>query len=215
MTSTSQADPAKAGSGSEPESNPAEAKKDSRQVPLDALAEARQKARAAEEERDQLKTRLAALEQSEAGKASAQPQPEVSQLAKQLAELQHEGRLRKLTQELGLSDEKQADAVSKIIAKSGDLTPAEALEIASKRQPDLFKDRGSQGFDPRTHGSLRPTSGLQPEPKQSDKQKRLDAIKNASGTDQKALLDNYVGRIAARAMGWEKDHKFLPIPERQ
>ncbi len=214
MTSTSQdQNPAKAEDGSSPPKQ-AEAPKDARTVPLDALAEARQKARAAEDKAKELETELARL-RGDGGKASAQPQPEITQIAQQLAEMQAKERLREMTVELGLADTKQADAVAKILAKAGDLTPAEALEIASKRQPDLFKDRGSPGFDPRIHGSLRPSQGQPPEAKQSDYKKRLELAKKATGTDKSKLVNNIVGHFAAKAMGWDSQHRLIPLPKDQ
>lgn len=212
MTSTSQdQNPAKTEDGSSPPKQ-VEAQKDARTVPLDALAEARQKARAAEDKLKEMETELARL-RGDGGKASAQPPPEISQLANELQEIKAKERLREMTVELGLADTKQADAVAKILAKAGDLTPAEALEIASKRQPDLFKDRGTPGFDPRIHGSLRPSQGQPPEPKQSDYKKRLELAKKATGTDKSKLVNNIVGHFAAKAMGWDSQHRLIPLPK--
>lgn len=131
MTSTSQDSSAKADPGSS-SGQQAEAQKDTRQVPLDALAEERQKRRSSEEKAAALEAELARLK-TPGSSAAAQLPPEVSQLALQLAEIQAKERLREMTVELGLADTKQADAVAKILAKNSELTPAEALEIAAKR----------------------------------------------------------------------------------
>lgn len=211
MTSTSQDSSAKVDPGSSP-GQQAEAQKDTRQVPLDALAEARQKARSAEDKAAALEAELARLK-TPGSSAAAQLPPEVSQLALQLAEIQAKERLREMTVELGLADTKQADAVAKILAKNSELTPAEALEIAAKRAPDVFKDRGQPGFDPRIHGSLRPSTGSTSEPKKSDFKSRLDFVKKQTGTDKARYTNNLVGGFAAKAMGWDQYHRKLPIPQ--
>jgi hypothetical protein len=212
MTSTSQSSAEGAG-GSEPTKQAPEATKEARQVPLDALAEARQKARAAEDKTKELEQELARLKGTGAA-AAAQPQSEIERIGKTLADMQRIERVRNMTVELGLADTKQAEVVASLIDKNADLTPVEALEIAAKRQPDLFKDRGQSGYDPRIHGSLRPTSVQNPQPSATDRQARLDAMKKMTGTDKARYVNNYVGGLAARAMGWDKDHQKLPLPKK-
>lgn len=211
-TPTSQ-DPADKAPGSEPVKDES-AQKDTREVPLAALAESRQKARAAEEKAAKLEAELARLE-AERAAASAQPRTDIESIGKQLQEIQSRERLRELTSELGLADQKQAQAVAAILADSPKLTPTEALDIAAKRNPDSFKDRGVAGFDPRTHTTLRPASGGNPEPKKSDHKRRIEHIKTLSGTDKKRYLDNIAGSFAAKAMGWVDFHQKLPIPDQQ
>lgn len=211
MTSTSQETPAKEAAGSEPVKQAPEATKEARQVPLDALAEARQKARAAEARIAELEAEVARTKNAEQPAAAAQPQSGIEKIEKQLAEIQHRERTRELTVELGLADDKQAFAVMELISKNSDLTPTEALELAAKRKPDLFKERGQPGFDPRIHGSMRPHAGAAPQPKESDYKKRLAATAKATGVDKSRLLNNIVGGMAADALGWGKDHKKFPV----
>lgn len=208
MTSTGQELPAKGDASSEPAKQP-EAPKEARQVPLDALAEARQKARAAEERMAALEAELATIKNDRKPAAAAQPQSDIEALRNDLVEIKNRERLRSTISELGLADDKQAKIVLDIIDKNPGLDPTEALELAAKRKPDDFKDRGQPGFDPRTHGSMRPRAGTAPEPKVSDRQKRLEAMKKATGNDKHVLLNNYAGGLAAKALGWE--HKKLPL----
>lgn len=212
MTSTSQSNAEGVG-GSEPTKQTPEATKEARQVPLDALAEARQKARAAEDKAKELESELARLKGTGAA-AAAQPQSEIERIGKTLADMQRNERIRNMAVELGLADTKQAELVAALIDKNADLTPVEALEIAAKRQPDLFKDRGQSGYDPRIHGSLRPTSVSTPQPSASDRQDRINAMKKMTGTDKQRYVNNYVGGLAAKAMGWDKDHQKLPLPKK-
>jgi hypothetical protein len=210
MTSTSQDPSVKGDSGSSPEKQP-ETPKETRQVPLDALAEARQKARAAEERIAAMEAELARLKTPQQPAAAAQPQSEIEKIGRQLQEMQHKERVRELTVELGLADDKQAAYVAELHGKYPDLTPTEAFELAAKRKPDMFKEMGQPGFDPRIHGSTRPRAGVPPEPKPSDRAKRIEAMKKATGSDKHKLLNNYVGGLAAQALGWGKDHKKSPI----
>ena len=207
MTSTSQETLAKGDASSEPAKQP-EAPKEARQVPLDALAEARQKARAAEERIAALESELAQTKKTPPPAAAVPPQPELERIGKELAEIKQKERVRELTVELGLVDDKQAQAVLELVSKNPDLTSVEALELAAKRKPDVFKERGQPGFDPRIHGSMRPHAGSSPQPKESEYKQRLAAAKKATGNDKHRLLNNIVGGMAAKAMGWN-EHKKL------
>ncbi|MFN7609633.1 MAG: hypothetical protein ACK5QX_01645 [bacterium] len=212
MTSTSQ-NPAEGTGGLEPTNKAPEAQKEARQVPLDALAEARQKARAAEERAKELESEVARLKGSGAP-AAAQPQSEIERIGKTLADMQRNERIRNMAVELALPDVKQAEVVASLIDKNADLTPVEALEIAAKRQPDLFKDRGQSGYDPRIHGSQRPTSVPNQPASTSDRQERLSAMKKMTGTDKARYVNNYVGGIAAKAMGWDSIHQKIPLTKK-
>lgn len=210
MTSTSQ-DPAEGAAGSSPAEKTPEATKEARQVPLEALAEARQKARAAEENAARLEAELARLKNTQAPAAAAHPQSEIDKLSKQLQAIQQKERVRELTVELGLVDDKQAAFVAELQGKYSDLSPTEALELAARRNPELFKERGQPGYDPRIHGSTRPHAGAAPQPQESDYKKRLATIRKSTGSDKNKLLNNLIGGMAAKSLGWGKDHKKLPI----
>jgi hypothetical protein len=216
MTSTSQDDPAKGATDSESVKNTPEATKEARQVPLDALAASRERARSAEQRVADLEARLAALEKNKGEETDAQPasrQTDDSDLRKQVAEIQHREHLRTLTSELGLADSKQAEAVAGIMAKNADLTPTEALSLAALRQPDIFGSAGGRGFDPNTHGGLRPRSGA-PEREVSDTEKRMKAVVDLRTVDYKQsekILNNYIGSLAAQALGVGNKHQKIPI----
>lgn len=213
MTSTSQDNPAKDAPGSSPD-KAAEAPKEARQVPLDALAEARQKAREALDKAAQLEAELTRLKNGD-GKAAA-PAPAADQkIAEKLQQWERKERIRDLTVELGLVDTKQAETIVGLLDKNSDLTATEALEIASKRHPDMFKERGQPGFHPGIHGSLRPTPGSAPveEPK-SDHKQRMEYVRKLDGKDKRqmhAIVNNMIGAAAAKAMGW--GHHKLQIPK--
>jgi cell division septum initiation protein DivIVA len=210
MTSTSQDTPAKEAEGSSPTTQAPEATKEARQVPLDALVAVRQEAQALKQRLAEMEAELARKANPTQPAAAAQPQSEVEKLAKSLEEIQRKERVRDVSAELGI-DDKQAAYVAELQSKYSDLTPTEALELAAKRKPDLFAERGQPGFDPRIHGTMRPRPGTPPPPKPSDRQQRLDRIKTSTGVDKDKLLNNYVGGIAAQAMGWGDIHKKIPI----
>ena len=209
MTTTGQ-DPGKGADASSASAQTPEPSKEARQVPLDALVEARKKAQELQERVAKLESDLAQSKNTQQPAAAAQPPSDIDQVKKTLQEMQHKEHVRNLTVELGLADEKQAAAVAEIQQKHG-IDAAEALELAVKRKPDLFKDRGQPGFDPRIHGSMRPRAGTPPEPKTSDRVKRLEAMKKATGEDKQRLTNNYVGGLAAEAIGMGKHHKKIPI----
>jgi hypothetical protein len=206
MTSTSQTDPSDNATDSA-SVNEAQSETGTRSVPLEALAASRQKARTAEQELAEVKAELARLKES-AGAAPAQTPTEIQELSKQLAVIQRREQMRDLSRDLGLPDVKQAEAVATVMAKNSDLTPAEAMELARKRQPDLFNDLGQPAFDPGMHGSLRPTSGGHL-PVESDRTQRLEAITKAQGFRKEALVNNYLGGVAARLLGLP--HNKIPL----
>lgn len=220
MTSTSQDPNAKEAVDSSSTTQAPEAKKEARDVPLKALTAAREKARESNENAEALRKRaeeaeaeLARLKAGQAPAAEAQPPNDTEDIRKALREIQAKEQKRDLIHELGLADERQAEVVAEIMAKNPGLERAEALDLAAKRKPDLFQERGQPGFDPRIHGSMRPRPGSAPEPKESDRDKRLKAIASATGTDKSKLLNNMVGSLAAKAMGpeWSKYHKKIPL----
>jgi phage-related protein len=211
MTSTGQQVPAEGAPDSSSGKQAPEAPKETRQVPLDALAEARQKARAAEDKIAEMQAELARLKNTDKQVAQPPPQQDFEAVAKTLREMQQRERMRDLAADLGLADSKQAQVVADLLAKNSDLTPAEALDLAAKRNAELFKDRGQPGFDPRVHGSTRPRAGTPPEPQKPDFRARLDhAAKKLAGKTKDEFLDNMIGAMAAKAKGW-RDHKKAPF----
>jgi hypothetical protein len=203
MTSTSQADPAKAAPDSSSGKEAPEAKKEARQVPLEALAESREKAREAAARAEAAEAELARLkEQQKQPAAAAQPQGD-DDIRKVVRDMQAKEQRRDLAAELGLVDDKQVEAVAGMLAKNPDLSRQEALELAAKRTPDLFQERGQPGYDPSVHGSTRPRAGSAPQPKVSNRDKRIKAMQEATGSDQVALVNQYVGDVARRVMGWD------------
>lgn len=181
---------------------------ETRQVPIDALAASRQKARTAEDRVAELEARLAQLE-PKVGAASAQAPVDV-EARKTLDEIRTERRQQKLAAELGLPEQKQVAIVAALLDKNADLTPIEALEIAAKRQPDVFKDRGQPGFDPSVHGSLRPTPGGTPKTEQAfDSQAWKEKVMKLPGRERERAVNNFIGGIAANALGLGQYHKKL------
>lgn len=207
MTTPTSQPPANTPPGSSPESKAVEAT-ETRQVPLEALAASRQKVRTAEERVAELEARLAQLE-PKVGAASAQAPVDV-EARKALDEIRAERRQQKLAAELGLPEPKQVAVVAALLDKNADLTPTEALEIAAKRQPDMFKDRGQPGFDPSIHGSLRPTPGGAPQTEPAfDSDAWKKKVMSLPGRQKEAAINNHIGGLAAKALGLERHHKKL------
>lgn len=195
--------------------------KGERTVPVAALADEREKRQEANAKLEQLEKELAALKASKAPDPH-QPNPsDDSDVRHALKDLQERDRRRtqeeqkqKLAVELGLTSSEQVDAVSEIRSKNPDLSSVEAMEMAARRKPDLFKDRGARGFDPAIHGSARPqATGSPPAPQKSDYKRRLEAMKKTTGKQQMDLFYDQVGTMAQRAMGWGERQNRIPIPE--
>jgi len=174
----------------------------------------RQQLRQALEQLAAIKDKPAAPAQTEP-KAIVQPAGD-DDIRAELRNMRDRDRVRDLVGELGLADQKQGKAVLDLLSKNPDLAPPEALELAAKRAPDLFKERATSGYDPRMHGSLRPTHGSQPEPPPpSEHKQRIEYAKKlrASGHGHRAeeIVVDLLGAAAAKAIGWE--YKSLPIPK--
>lgn len=186
-------------------------------MPVGEFIEMRQQLRQALEKIAALEAKPAAPQKTEATPAPAPPATEQEQISRKLQDIERRERIRDLVSELGLADQKQGQLVLDILSKNTDLAPPEALELAAKRSPDVFKERTGGGFDPRIHGSLRPTPGSQPEPKKPDKQLRAEHIKKLRADGHKQQADEYVtdimGAAGAEALGWE--YKKLPLPNQQ
>lgn len=182
-------------------------------VPLTALQEQRQKTRDALAKIKELEAALAQPKQPEKPAATESAPRGDETLRKTVEDLTRRERVRELTTELGLSNSKQADAVLKILASNDGLSPIEALDVAAKRDAELFKDRGRAGFDSSTHASLAPTRGSQPESRntaEQDREARAKAVDSAPTTKRKAaLINNMVGSHVAKALGWE--HRLTDI----
>jgi hypothetical protein len=202
MTSTSQKTEVEAKSGVSPEQ--AAAKDDTKTVPLGEHIELRQKNR-------EMTDRLAQLE---AQLASSKSQPAVAApadngLADRLQRLERQNRLGDIAAQLG-TDAKQSEAVAALLDKSPDLTPEEALTLASRRNKDLFKGE-DDGFQPGIHASARPGVRL-PEPTKPEVDsmaERAAQIRDLSRADSKKrdigkadrLLNNWLGTMAAADVG--------------
>lgn len=186
--------------------------KDVQNVPLAALAEVRAAARQAKERAEAAEAELAKLREQISKESKDKPEG-FEELSKQVAEINRRESLRNLSVSLGLIDEKQTAAVADLLAQAPSLTPSEALDIAAKRQPDLFKDRGTPGFDPATHMALRPGMETKPKDKKDDFDVRRKAAARMTGIDGSEFVKNLIGHEAAKAMGWENRHKLMPIPK--
>jgi len=205
-------DPKKGEAGSSPVK---ETPKDDQTVPRGEFIEMRQQLRQALDELNALKAQKDAPTKTEPEPAKAQP-TDLEQVRNELTEIRNRDHARNLIEELGLADRKQAQVVMDLLSKNPDLAPAEALELAAKRNADLFKERGTPGFDPRIHGSLRPTPGSQPsaEPKKSDHQARMEhahkLLKEGRRHEAEEYAIDLIGAAGAKALGW--DFKPKPIP---
>lgn len=214
MTSTSQSKSAEGETGSEPVVQTPEAATEPRQVPVAAVAAQRQKTRDAHERIAELEAELARLKtpSTQAAPQAAQGEDDIREA---IRELRAENRMRGLVTELGLGSQEQAGIVSKLLESNPGLTPAEALDIAARREPEKFKDRGHSGFDPSIHGVLRPTAGSQPAPAQqkSEYAKRFEYSDKLGATrDRNRVRHNVIGHEVAKAIGFT-EHKLLKLPE--
>lgn len=212
MTSTSQADPAKDATGSLPADQTPEASAEPRTVPVAAIAEQRQKTRDALAELAELKAELARLKSIT---EQAAPQRQDEAVHKDIQELKRDKQIRKLVGELGLASDKQGEAVAKILESNKDVTPIEAVDLAARRDRELFKDRGAPGFDPSIHGSLTPSRGSEPssQPQKSDMQKRFElADKQNTSRRKMSVINNMLGHEAAKAVG-KLDHELFKLPD--
>jgi hypothetical protein len=179
---------------------------DPKTVPLQALVETRQRARTAEDELASLRAEMESLKQQFAKPANAQA-PVDQQARELLATIQAERAATTLQNELGLASSAQVAAVQDLLAKNSGLTPAEALGIATKRKPDLFAATAGQGFDPSTHGNLRPRPGGKPDASaQPPSMEDIDAVHKKAraippGKMRKDYVDKFLGNMARSAMG--------------
>lgn len=199
--------------GKVPEGKTPEPKTDDKMVPLGEFIELRQQLKAMGEKLKTFEDQRVAPEKVET-KTAPPVLTDTEQLRNELKDIQRRERLRDLTNELGLGDQKQAQAVLDILGKNPDLAPPEALELAAKRAPDTFKERGGSGFDPNIHGSLRPKPGNQPpEPKPSEHKQRIAHMakltKEGRRHDAEEFAVDLIGQAGAKALGW--DYKPKPI----
>ena len=98
---------------------------------------------------------------------------EIDGVKKEIAALREENQRRSLAIELKLASPEQAEKVSALV--NAGLNPQEALNVAQGRHAELFGLVSKAGFQPGTHGGIKPT-GSGPEPVQTLKQK-IDQIK--------------------------------------
>lgn len=188
--------------------------KDDKVVPLGEFIELRQQLKAMSEELTALKTAKAPVKTEP--EPPKPPLSETEQIGQKLRDIEKRERIRDLVGELGLADQKQGQAVYDILSKNADLAPPEALELAAKRNQELFKERAGSGFDKNVHGSLRPTPGNQPpEPKPSEHKQRLEYAKKLSAAGHRDAAEevaiDMIGAAAAKVIGW--DYKPKPIPQ--
>lgn len=212
MTATGQ-EKAKGDQGSEPKvEKPAAEPKEPKTVPLGEFIEMRQKM---QELRDELASMKAASAPSEKKPEPAAPQTpaETDELRKRVAKMEEQRHIDELVRELSLTNKKQAELVSQTLARNPDLSPAEALAHAAKREPDIFKDREQAEAAKAAFSSLRPTSGSRPEPKQSDFKQRVEHVRSLQGKDKRqmnAYIRDICANAAARAAGLDYEQLQLP-----
>lgn len=202
MTSTSQKTEGEAKSGVSPEQ--AAPSGNDKTVPLGEHIELRQKNR-------EMADRLAQLEAQVAKKPDppAPAGPPDNGMAERLQRLERQSRLQSISTDLG-TNPKQSEAIAALMDKLPDLTPEEAMTLASKRHQDLFKGE-DDGFQPGIHASARPGVRL-PEPAKPEVdpfQERAAKIKDLSHPNSKNrdigkadyLLNNLLGTLAAEDVG--------------
>lgn len=175
----------------------------------------RQQLRAALDELKALKDTKVAPEKKEPPAAESKATGLETDSDRRLREIETRERLRDLEAELGLGDKKQSKAVLDLMQQMPGLAPTEALELAAKRNAELFKERASGGFDANVHGSLRPRPGAQPvEPKPSEHKQRVDHMNKLFKAGHKQAAEEYavdlIAAKAAEAIGWEYKRKPLP-----
>jgi len=215
VTSTSQNPADNGDEGSEPNVNTPESA-DAQGVPVGEFIEMRKELRAAREELARLQARN---DQTEPTAPAATAQASDGGIQEAVRELQRNDRIRGLETELGLASRDQAEAVAKIMDANPSLNAIEAHTIASSRDGELFgKVDDAGGFDPGTHGAMRPRSAsLEPDPPQkSDFQQRHELLEQRFKHDkvgaQKAW-NNWVGSFAAKAVG--REHDLIPLPKKR
>lgn len=195
---------------------------DDKTVPLAELVKIRQRAAQAEQELKDLKAKLD-KQGSQANKKDPQPpqSTESNPLEERLKRIERQETLRSLMSEHGM-DPKQADAVQSVMDDTPGLSPEEARQVAALRDPDTFAEGShAMGYDPATHGSSRPRPGSMPDASsdQSDYEDRLayaESLLKQGGSKKQhqRVLDNLVGRIAARQTG-RTGHQLIPVPTRK
>ncbi len=210
MTTTSQPE------GAKPPETPSVPDKgaapEPKSVPLGEHIEMRQELRKAIDELASLKAELAKPKKTD---DPAHPKaPSLEAVAQTVREMELRDKRRDVQGQLGLADDKQVDAVLKLMTEMA-LSPDEALAIAAKREPAVFasKDRPTGG-EPQ-FGSLTPRPGAGPQPKPDDAQKRREYIQSLRGKDEKLrerYLDNQIGHHLGEALGWQHDLLQLPQP---
>lgn len=214
MTTTSQNTHDSEDEGLEPSVNSSESTQDAQGVPVGEFIEMRKELRAARDELAELKAQATPSESSASAASTKASGGELEQVVRQL---QKSDQVRSLTSELGLTSHQQAEAVSKVLDDNPTLNTVEALTIASNRDQELFgKVDDVGGFNPGTHGAMRPRSAsLEPEqPAKSDFQQRTEVLEQRFKHDktgaQKAW-NNWVGNFAAKAVG--REHDLIPLPK--
>ena len=214
MTTTSQNPEGFDDQGLESNVNQSESQQDAQGVPVGEFIEMRKELRAA---RDELASLKAQASQPQNTQQPANTQASDGGLADAVRQLQQSDRMRNLTHELGLTSQDQAEAVAQVMNDNPALNAVEAYTIASNRDGEKFgKVDGAGGFDPGTHGSMRPRSvSLEPEkPAKSDFQQRTELLEQRFKHDkvgaQKAC-NNWVGHFAAKEIG--REHDLIPLPK--
>lgn len=214
MTTTSQNPEGFDDQGLESNVNQSESQQDAQGVPVGEFIEMRKELRAA---RDELASLKAQASQPQNTQQPANTQASDGGLADAVRQLQQSDRMRNLTHELGLTSQDQAEAVAQVMNDNPALNAVEAYTIASNRDGEKFgKVDGAGGFDPGTHGSMRPRSvSLEPEkPAKSDFQQRTELLEQRFKHDkvgaQKAW-NNWVGHFAAKEIG--REHDLIPLPK--
>lgn len=178
-------------------------------VPVAAIAAEREKKREATDKAEKLEAEVAAMREELEKLRTQKPAGDMDDVRKTLSEIQDREYRRNLSASLGL-DDKQTGIVAELGKNLPGLNPTELLSLAATRNPDAFKSRGQNGFDPSVHGSMRPSPGAGGEPPKSDFQERIKTIRESKDKVLKSQLENnLIGSFAAKAMGWE--HKKLPI----
>lgn len=180
-------------------------------VPVKAIAEQRQKTRDAQARIDELEKLVARLESQVKQAAEPQQALPAGELQAAMVELVNRDRTQKLAGELGLSSWEQADIVRQVMAEAPKLSAVEALDVAARRKPELFQDRGSQpGYDKSTFGSIRTTPGSRPGPAESDFKRRIKYADSLPKQEQRRIFQDMLGNAAAKAMGIPHQMKQIP-----
>lgn len=212
MTDSTDPKAGKGAEGASPEAKNPEPK-EPKTVPVKAIAEAREKNRELKDEVEELKTELARLkEQQKQPEAAPKAEPDEAKAALEaIRQFNADQKRLRLASELGLSDEKQLEAVAAVAKEMPNLNPREALLVASLRDEKLFENRGQAGFDKTQHSSLRPTaSGPLPQKQPITLKSLTEDARKLSETDFQKGNEAYnaiFGAAAAEASGL--DHPLL------